>query len=249
MQENKSIITAKMQVQNIHPDWNYNLPEVAVLFFMSKGIDFLVQLVNSHQLPLNFPCMLEDKPVFVSDDNRFCFLYGGAGAPQAADTIETLNILGVKTIITVGMFGTFSSLVTPGEIICPNRAFIEEGTSRHYIDYLKTSSPDVGLHSLALENFQFKSCPIISTDAVYRETYEKEELWREEGAVGSDMETSAVFTVSKFLGMQSLAILIASDCHPRESSSIWKWMMTDQMKQDLVKVSLDLTHVILNNTR
>lgn len=243
----KPIITAKQQIKNIHPDWNYTLPEVAILFFMSKGVEYLSDLVDSYPLDENFPCMLDDKQIYLSQDSSICFLYGGAGAPQAADTIETLVALGVDTIISVGMFGTFSSLIEPGELLAPNRAFVEEGTSKHYYPNINTSSPDVSLHNLALEVLGAKSCPIVSTDAVYRETYQKEELWRGEGALGSDMETSAVFSISNYLSIKSVALLIASDSHPQDNFSSWRWAITDEMKRSLVDSTWKLTKAILNH--
>lgn len=242
----KPIITAEFQVKNVHPNWNYTLPKVAVIFFMSKGVEYLSTIVDSYRLDENFPCMLDDKPIYVSKDPNICFLYGGAGAPQAADTIETLAVLGVDTIIAVGMFGTFSSLIQVGELVAPNRAFVEEGTSRHYYEDIISSAPDVTLHNLALEVLSVKSCPIVSTDAVYRETYQKEECWRSEGALGSDMETSAIFSVSAYLGMKSVALLIASDCHPQDSSSNWKWAITDEMKRSLVENSFKLVQAIVD---
>ena len=35
----------------------------------------------------------------------------------------------------------------------------------------------------------------------------KEELWRSKGAIGVDMETSAIYSVSKYLGLNSISIL------------------------------------------
>ena len=61
-------------------------------------------------------------------------MHGGYGAPQAVDTIETLAALDVKNIITIGMFGSFSSNINSGDILIPNKAFSEEGTSLHYYE-------------------------------------------------------------------------------------------------------------------
>lgn len=78
---------------------------------------------------------------------------------------------------------------------------------------------------------QGKTAPIVSTDAVYRQTYYKEELWRSKGAVGVDMETSALFSVGRCLGVNVVSILIASDKHPKnESAPKWKWTMTKEMR-------------------
>lgn len=58
-------------------------------------------------------------------DYDICFLDGGRGAPQAVDTLETLAPLGVKNVITIGLFGAFGEAVKSGDIIIPNKALVE----------------------------------------------------------------------------------------------------------------------------
>ena len=83
--------------------------------------------------------------------------------------------------------------------------------------------------------------PVVSTDAVYRQTFRKEQMWREKGAVGVDMETSAVFSVAQYLGLNSVALLMVSDIHPtREDAPKWEWHMTSEMRFRLVEQGLTL---------
>lgn len=83
------------------------------------------------------------------------------------------------------------------------------------------------------------AAPVISTDAVYRQTFYKERLWREKGAVGVDMETSALFSVGSCLGLQTASILIASDRHPlTEDGAGWEWHITREQKTELFEKSL-----------
>lgn len=79
-----------------------------------------------------------------------------------------------------------------------------------------------------------KPLPIVSCDAVYRQTFFKEQLWREQGAVAVDMETSALFSVGAYLGLPVAAALMVSDCHPRrEGDSPWSWEMTPALREQL----------------
>ena len=53
------------------------------------------------------------------------------------------------------------------------------------------------------------------------------------------METSAVFSVSRYLGISAVAILMASDIHPLyPGAPKWEWLMTKEMKYDLVDQSV-----------
>ncbi len=167
------------------------------------------------------------------------------GAPQAAATVETLAALGVERILSVGLFGAFSDRVRVGEIIAPEKAFIEEGTSLHYADQPAYSRPDaVMLHRVAFA-LGLRTCPLITTDAVYRQTFRKERLWREMGAVGVDMETSAVFTVAKCRGVRAVALLMASDQHPLSPDAPrWAWHMTEDRREAMAEQSLRLARLL-----
>ena len=81
--------------------------------------------------------------------------------------------------------------------------------------------------------------PIVSTDGIYRQTYKKEQLWRGKGAAGVDMETSAMLSVGKYLGVRTAALLTASDKHPMHSGDPkWKWSMTQDLRIKTAELAL-----------
>ena len=176
---------------------------------------------------------------------NLCFLNGGCGAPQAADTVETLAALGCKTIIAFGMCGAYDENVRVGKIIAPQKAFIEEGTSLHDYESIEASFPNEDMLNTAASLFHINTYPVVSTDAVYRQTFRKEQLWREKGAVGVDMETSAVFSVARYLGLKAVALLMVSDIHPvKQDAPKWEWHMTKKMKYQLAEQSVTLAKEI-----
>ena len=237
----KSVITADQQIHSAHRECNLHLPETAIVFFMSKGTDYLLEHYNAAELAEPFPRFLNRCPIWEIKDFGVCFLDGGRGAPQAVDTIETLAALGVKNVIAVGMFGAFDEKVCAGEIITPQKAFVEEGTSLHYYGCIDASFPDLNLFDMATSRLNINTYPIVSTDAVYRQTFRKEQLWREKGTVGVDMETSAVFSVSHYLGLRATALLMASDIHPVSADAPkWEWHMTREMKCHLAEQGITL---------
>lgn len=235
------IITAKDQVNSVHRECRLQLPETAVVFFMSKCTDYLCENYHAKELPEPFPRFLNRCPIWEIREYQICFLDGGRGAPQACDTVETLAALGVKNILAVGMFGTFDPRIKPGEVITPEKVFIEEGTSLHYYESIDFSQPDNHLLQICSSTLQINTYPIVSTDAVYRQTFYKEQLWRNKGAVGVDMETSVVFSVSQYLGLKAAAILMASDLHPlNPNDPKWEWNMTKAMRFDLAEKCLNI---------
>ena len=241
------IITAEAQLNSSHRDHcALQLPETAILFFMSRGVDYLCAHYAARELPEPFPCFLNRRPVWELEDDPICFLDGGRGSPQACDTVETLAALGVKRLIAVGMFGAFDPRISIGEIIAPEKAFVEEGTSLHYYASIEYAAPDDRLLKLTALRARVNTYPIVTTDAVYRQTFYKEQLWREKGAVGVDMETSAVFSVSRYLGLEAAALLMASDLHPQAPGDPkWEWKMTREMRWDLTERSLVLARQMI----
>jgi purine-nucleoside phosphorylase len=230
------VISAEEQIHSAHRRCGLQLPGTAVVFFMSRGVEYLCAHYPAVRLPEPFPRFLGRCPIWEIGEYGICFLDGGRGAPQAGDTVETLAALGVKNIVAVGMCGAYDPVVRVGEVIAPDKAFVEEGTSLHYYSSIEYSAPDPELLMIARSQPQVAVHSIVSTDAVYRQTFEKERLWREKGAVGVDMETSAVFSVSRYLGLRAVGLLMVSDLHPMHPDAPkWEWKMTGEMREELTR--------------
>ncbi|MCM1115192.1 MAG: nucleoside phosphorylase [Clostridium sp.] len=241
-----AVITAKGHINSSHKAAAVKLPETAVLFYMHGWEEYITSHYKTELIANSVGRFLKSCPVYKFSDYDVCFLDGGRGAPQAVDTIETLKALGVKNVVSVGMFGAFAREVDSGDIVIPSKAFVEEGTSLHYYSCIECAYPDALLCQKAMEHINgAKAFPLVSTDAVYRQTFYKEELWRNKGAVGVDMETSALYSVGKYLGLKVVSILIASDKHPlTEEEFSWKWKMTKDMRysffDECIKFALNL---------
>jgi purine-nucleoside phosphorylase len=139
------------------------------------------------------------------------------GAPYAAMILETLIAWGARKILFLGWCGGVSSDVKIGDIIIPDCAFIDEGTS---ISYKNNKSlcvlPSDGLTENIKKSFSndgicFKTGSVWTTDAVYRETSEKVKYYRNKDVLAVDMELSAVFTVANFYRVEVAGVLVVSD--------------------------------------
>lgn len=152
---------------------------------------------------------------------------------MAADKIETLHAFGVKSIISVGQIGCFSSNLYIGDIVIPNKAYVEKGTSLHYYENIEYSMPSPTLFHQITKQISHHCFPIVSCDALYRQTFYKEQLWREKGCVGVDMETSALMSVGKYLNMDVVSVLMVSDMHPVGEHQQWHWHMSKELRNKL----------------
>ena len=235
------IITAAKQVR-LKTESPELLPETALVFFMGKGLQHLLEKYPGQWKARPLPRFLDSGiPVYIHESGKVCMLHGGYGAPQATDTVEILAELGVKRIVAAGMCGGYGENVNLGDMILPDRAFVEEGASLHYYDGIEYAEPSAALLDRAAKVFpEARRLPIVTTDAVYRQTFYKENRWRAEGAVGVDMETSALFSISRLKGIEAVMLMVVSDKHPLspETPSDWTWHMPPDRRANLAEQCL-----------
>jgi uridine phosphorylase len=137
------------------------------------------------------------------------------GAPQAVMVLEKLIALGARRVIFLGWTGGLNPALSPGDLILPDEAISEEGTSRHYSNETRSKPSNPLLRDLKAalkeKDLSFQQGPVWTTDAPYRETIDKVKAFQSQGVLGVDMETSAIFTVSTFRRIEAAALLIVSD--------------------------------------
>lgn len=139
------------------------------------------------------------------------------GAPYAVMVLETLIAWGARKIVFLGWCGSISETVEIGDIIVPSSAIVDEGTSRHYQDQdTPVSLPSEPLTAdlkaaLVRSRVGYHQAPIWTTDAVYRETRQKVARFQHQGAVGVEMEISALFTVADFRSIDLAALAVVGD--------------------------------------
>lgn len=137
------------------------------------------------------------------------------GAPQAVMALEKLIVLGARRVLFFGWTGALQPNLSPGDLVLPDEAISEEGTSRHYSDERRPRPSARLLDDLSMglkeQGHLFKRGPVWTTDAPYRETINKVQAFQAQGVLGVDMETSAFFTAGAFRGIETAALLIVSD--------------------------------------
>lgn len=165
---------------------------------------------------VTFSGELEGEPVFVTST--------GIGGPSAAIAMEELAALGVENFIRVGTCGGMQKEIKGGNIIIPTGAIRMEGTSKEYLPIEFPAVPDFSLLSAlteAAENSGHKTYTgvVQSKDSFYGqhepgrmpvgyELNNKWNAWIKGGALASEMECAALFTVAACLGVKAGAVLL-----------------------------------------
>ncbi len=157
------------------------------------------------------------------DKEKVLVISTGMGGPSTAICVEELKLLGIEYLIRVGTCGGMQIDVEAGDIVIAQAAIRQEGTSK---EYLPVEFPAVAdfqvLNALASAAKETKGRYHVGVvqckDSFYGQhspermpvSYEllnKWDAWKKGGALCSEMETSALFTVSSVLGLKAGAVL------------------------------------------
>ena len=226
------VIDPVSQIKSKYPGMQVPvLPARAVVFCLGKGIPVLKEHYSCFQIMEKLPGFITHSEVLgINGIPGVCFLHGGYAAPQITCTIETLRVLGVQEVILVGLCGGFGENLSVGDILLPEKIWSEEGASLHYLEspgfaQVTPPAPFDSIASFSMEKgYQVCRKSTVTTDAVYRQTWNKEQRWREMGCVAVDMEASALVNISNLYGIRNTVILMVSDRHPLSADSpAWEW--------------------------
>ncbi len=139
------------------------------------------------------------------------------GAPYAVALLDTLAAWGVQRFLFLGWCGSIVAQVRIGDIVMPERAFIDEGTSRHYQVSEEVSRrppgdlPDLVAGAFGQAGIAHHSGAVWTTDAIYRETEQQVRRFQEKGALAVEMEVSALYSAAQFRGVELCSVLVTSD--------------------------------------
>jgi purine-nucleoside phosphorylase len=147
------------------------------------------------------------------------------GAPYGVMLLESLIVRGAKEIIVLGWCGALTNDLAIGDLIIPDHAIVDEGTSRNYkvLDQdLPFAKPDPKLsdqlfHHLTPSGLSVGRHSIWTTDAIYRETPKKVAWFKDKGAKAVEMECSSLFAVAEYRKVAITALLVVSDSLESES--------------------------------
>jgi uridine phosphorylase len=190
---------------------DFRVPPINVICLKLEAPALLVAL-NAKPLP-GLPDHhighLRDVPVGVTPMTGF-------GAPYFACLVERLVACGAQVILFSGAIGAFQPELQIGDFIIPTHAMIGEGTSHYYpsTEHLPQPHPQI----LEVLDAACKKVDVLpyhgtvwTTDAAYREMRSQVAQLQQQGVLGVDMETSALFTIAQHHQIKAGCIHRVSD--------------------------------------
>jgi uridine phosphorylase len=157
-------------------------------------------------------------PLFTGEisGRRVSFAQVPMGVPATVMMMEEMIACGARTFWALGWTGSLQPFAPVGTLLIPTGCIREEGTSFHYLDGDVRLSPDEHLVELLRSTAQMEGAHVVSgiqwtTDAPYRELQSKIASYRQQGVIGVDMETSAMYALATFRGVKVCNLLVTSN--------------------------------------
>lgn len=139
----------------------------------------------------------------------------GMGGPSAAIVIEELINCGAKVIIRVGSGGVLRKEINTGDLIISTGVCKEENASLAYVPSGFASVPDFDVTNALISSAKdfvkkFYYGITMCTDGFYAESHKERMLeWSKMGVIGSEMESSMLFTLATLRGVKAGLIFYA----------------------------------------
>lgn len=229
-------------------DKNIKLPSVAVGVFSRHLFEDVIKKLKS--LEVGYLTMSgQERNVYIIKykDTEFTFFMAGVSGPWISADIEDLSKQGVQKFIIFGNCGVLDSKIEDCSIIIPTKAFRDEGTSQHYVPDSETINLNpkyINEFVEVLKEYDFEHTEgyTWTTDAFYRETPEKINYYKENGAVCVEMEGAVIAAICQRKNLDYFTFYYAGDNLDSvewEERSI-KGQVSIDKKKEVMKLALEL---------
>lgn len=137
----------------------------------------------------------------------------GIGAPGAAVHFEELIKAGAKVIIRVGTAGSYTKELPPGSLIIASSAVRTDGLTKQMVPDGVPAVADFRVVQALNEaaeatDVTFGTGMIVTLDAFYAGPVEfPHKLYKDAGALGAEMELSALYTIAQLRGISAGGIV------------------------------------------
>lgn len=207
-----AVINPDMVVSRIE-----NFPEVTVSCFSAPLFASVLSLFDAEKIA-EIHSAAGRNPVYKVKYQgvEFALFHSMVGEPLCVGQYEDVIAMGSKRLILLGNCGVLDKSIEDCGIIIPTAAIRDEGTSYHYAEPAEM----ISVNKLYREEFKriLSECgyPYVegitwTTDACYRETREKVNRRRNQGAICVEMECAGMQAVCNFRGTEFFQFFYAGD--------------------------------------
>ncbi len=170
---------------------------------------------------------------------------GQVGCPACAGNLDVFNGFGINKVMFCGGGGVLDRNIQVGQLLLVDGAIRDEGFSYHYIEpsryiYTKKETTDKLAAYMDEHKVPYMRGLVWTTDAMLRETADRIEQRKAEGAKIVEMEQAGCIAVSQFRDFDYGAIIYGGD---DVASTEWDnrgWMNRHGIRYNLIMLCKEL---------
>lgn len=207
-----AIINPEMLVEPIE-----DFPDVTISCFSGKLFHKLLEFFEPKKIA-QVKSAVGPNPVYevVYKGERFALYQSYVGEPKCIVDYEDIMAMGSRRLILLGNCGVLDQSIADCGIIIPTQAIRDEGCSHHYAppgERIEVNRKYRELFKEVLKEFHY---PYVegttwTTDACYRETREKTERRKAQGAICVEMECAGMQALCDFRGTEFFQFFYTGD--------------------------------------
>lgn len=199
-----------------YPSIKKGLPRRCILSFEYTGLERLIRVKFKIKSYVENIGGMTPLYVVEYDGRDYCYSNLCIGGPCSALVLETLYELGIQEAIYIGSVGVLHEHIKAYDVVLAGKAIRDEGLSYHYIPPSKYVEGSIKLYDrvkkiLLEKGFRIHEGIIWTTDAAFRETRTKRNIFLDYGAVAVDMEAASLYAVSKYRSRDIIGLFYPSD--------------------------------------
>lgn len=194
-----------------------NFPEVTISCFSKQLFEKTLELFD-HKLLCNLHSATAYSPVYEIEykGKRFAIYQSFVGEPVCISMYEDLIAIGSKRLILTGNCGVLDKSIEDCGIIIPTKAIRDEGVSYHYAkasDMIEVNKKykDEFIEVLNEAQYPYVTGITWTTDAPYRETKQKVQERKKQGAIVVEMECAGMSALCDFRETEFFEFFYAGD--------------------------------------
>lgn len=193
------------------------IPDTAISCYSKKLLNVFLEN-NAHKIIAESHCASNEIPLYEIErgGRKIALFCSQVGAPASVGVYEDFIAMGLDKLVLFGTCGVLNKDVKDCSIVIPLSSIREEGTSYHYAEASDEMPAcnyftDDFISYLKSRKISFVQGKNWTTDAAYRETRNKVELFKKRGVISVDMEHSAMAACAQFYKKKLLHFFYAAD--------------------------------------
>lgn len=188
-------------------------------------------------------------PVYQFTDSDILITLGYVGCPACAGNLDLFNAMGIKKVMFCGGGGVLDRNIEVGQILVVDGAIRDEGFSYQYIEPSRYIYSDSQITDKIIKYLDENSISWIrgltwTTDALFRETADRIEQRKKEGAKIVEMEQAGCLAVAQFRNFAYGALIYGGDDVSQDEWSNRGWQNREGIRYNLVMLCKELVSII-----